>query len=149
MEGGCWKLTLRVFSVVFTSVSDFIEEVAVNKKMLQNVIDAFGILGAPLKFVIFPGGTRVGLPMKWLPFSIHSTIKTDVIWIGVRDIHPWWHFSASADRGYGKQSPGGLCKDGVLPPVPGSLIYCLQGRELDLVRGLSRYDCESPSFFQD
>lgn len=45
---------------VFTAVDDDIEEVAVNKHMFQNVIDAHGLISPNLQFVVFPGGTRVG-----------------------------------------------------------------------------------------
>ncbi|KAK9416372.1 hypothetical protein SUNI508_01789 [Seiridium unicorne] len=48
----------HVFYFVFTSLDDHIEEVAINKRMLQNVLGALSILRAPLKFVVFPGGTR-------------------------------------------------------------------------------------------
>ncbi|KAI1855696.1 hypothetical protein JX266_000561 [Neoarthrinium moseri] len=48
----------HVYYFVFTSLQDHLEEVAVNKRMLENVIGALEILGAPLKFVVFPGGTR-------------------------------------------------------------------------------------------
>ncbi|KAK8867415.1 Tannase and feruloyl esterase family protein [Apiospora arundinis] len=52
------KIT-HVYYFVFTSVgSDLEEEVAVNKKMLQNVIDGVSSLSQSLKFVVFPGGTR-------------------------------------------------------------------------------------------
>lgn len=44
---------------VFTAVDDDIEEVAVNKRMFQNVIDAHGLISPNLQFVVFPGGTRV------------------------------------------------------------------------------------------
>ncbi|KAK8128949.1 hypothetical protein PG984_010057 [Apiospora sp. TS-2023a] len=52
------KIT-HIYYFVFTSVGhDLEEEVAVNKKMLQNVIDAVSSLSQNLKFVVFPGGTR-------------------------------------------------------------------------------------------
>ncbi|KAK8043115.1 hypothetical protein PG994_013598 [Apiospora phragmitis] len=52
------KIT-HVYYFVFTSVDhDLEEEVAVNKKMLENVIDAISHLSQNLKFVMFPGGTR-------------------------------------------------------------------------------------------
>ncbi|KAJ3564393.1 hypothetical protein NPX13_g7861 [Xylaria arbuscula] len=48
----------HLFYLVFTSVPDDIEEVAVNRGMFQAVIDAHNLLWQDLKFVIFPGGTR-------------------------------------------------------------------------------------------
>ncbi|KAJ2996793.1 hypothetical protein NUW58_g854 [Xylaria curta] len=42
----------------FTSVPDEVEEVATNRRMLQNVIDAHNLLSPSLQFVVFPGGTR-------------------------------------------------------------------------------------------
>ncbi|KAK8052337.1 hypothetical protein PG993_003722 [Apiospora rasikravindrae] len=52
------KIT-HVYYFVFTSVGhDLEEEVAVNKKMLENVVDAVSILSQNLKFIVFPGGTR-------------------------------------------------------------------------------------------
>lgn len=45
--------------IVFTSLIDHIEEVATNKRMMQNVLGALEISKAPLKFFVFPGGTRV------------------------------------------------------------------------------------------
>ncbi|KAK9802362.1 hypothetical protein SCARD494_00295 [Seiridium cardinale] len=48
----------HVFYFVFTSLDDHFEEVATNKRMLQNVLGALNILRAPLKCVVFPGGTR-------------------------------------------------------------------------------------------
>lgn len=45
--------------VVFTAVDDDIEEVAVNRRMFQNVIDAHSLLSPDLQFVAFAGGTRV------------------------------------------------------------------------------------------
>ncbi|KAI0126785.1 hypothetical protein BJ170DRAFT_418903 [Xylariales sp. AK1849] len=49
----------HIFYFVFTSMGgDDLKEVAVNRGMLQNVVDAIDILRAPLKFVVFPGGTR-------------------------------------------------------------------------------------------
>lgn len=44
---------------VFTAVEDDLEEVAVNRRMFQNVIDAHGLISPNLQFVVFPGGTRV------------------------------------------------------------------------------------------
>ncbi|KAK7926624.1 hypothetical protein PG985_003622 [Apiospora marii] len=52
------KIT-HIYYFVFTAVGhDLQEEVAINKKMLQNVIDAVSSLSQSLKFVVFPGGTR-------------------------------------------------------------------------------------------
>ncbi|KAI0441688.1 hypothetical protein F4803DRAFT_522234, partial [Xylaria telfairii] len=48
----------HLFYLVFTSVPDEIEEVATNRGMLQNVIDAHNLLSPNLQFVVFPGGTR-------------------------------------------------------------------------------------------
>ncbi|KAI8951631.1 hypothetical protein F4801DRAFT_543845 [Xylaria longipes] len=48
----------HLFYLVFTSVPDEIEEVATNRHMLQNVIDAHNLLSPKLQFVVFPGGTR-------------------------------------------------------------------------------------------
>ncbi|KAI1145491.1 hypothetical protein F4825DRAFT_443711 [Nemania diffusa] len=48
----------HVFYLVFTSVPDDVEEVATNRQMLQNVIDAHNLLSPNLQFVVFPGGTR-------------------------------------------------------------------------------------------
>ncbi|KAI0481901.1 hypothetical protein F4859DRAFT_438619 [Xylaria cf. heliscus] len=48
----------HLFYLVFTSVPDEIEEVATNRCMLQNVIDAHNLLSPNLQFVVFPGGTR-------------------------------------------------------------------------------------------
>ncbi|KAI0190141.1 hypothetical protein EV127DRAFT_430529 [Xylaria flabelliformis] len=48
----------HLFYLVFTSVPDEIEEVATNRRMLQNVIDAHNLLSPNLQFVVFPGGTR-------------------------------------------------------------------------------------------
>ncbi|KAI0967546.1 hypothetical protein F4678DRAFT_445955 [Xylaria arbuscula] len=48
----------HLFYLVFTSVPDDIEEVAVNRRMLQAVVDAHDLLCPDLRFVIFPGGTR-------------------------------------------------------------------------------------------
>ncbi|KAJ8122916.1 hypothetical protein ONZ43_g1009 [Nemania bipapillata] len=48
----------QVFYLAFTSVPDSVEEVATNRHMLQNVIDAHNLLSPNLQFVAFPGGTR-------------------------------------------------------------------------------------------
>ncbi|KAI1299495.1 hypothetical protein F5Y03DRAFT_250932 [Xylaria venustula] len=48
----------HLFYLVFTSVTDDVEEVAVNRRMLQAVVDAHDLLCPDLQFVIFPGGTR-------------------------------------------------------------------------------------------
>ena len=53
-------ITRRKLCLVFTAIGqDLEEEVTVNKKMLQNVIDGVSSLSQNLKFVVFPGGTRV------------------------------------------------------------------------------------------
>jgi nucleoside-diphosphate-sugar epimerase len=46
---------------VFTAVDDISEEVATNRKMFKNVIDAHSLISPKLKFVTFPGGTRVSI----------------------------------------------------------------------------------------
>ncbi|KAI1171535.1 hypothetical protein F4777DRAFT_591148 [Nemania sp. FL0916] len=48
----------HVFYLVFTSLPDGIEEVATNRQMLQNVVDAHNLMSRNLQFVVFPGGTR-------------------------------------------------------------------------------------------
>lgn len=48
-------------SAVFTAMDDDIEEVATNLRMLQNVIGAHNRLSPNLRFVTFPGGTRVSV----------------------------------------------------------------------------------------
>lgn len=48
-------LTIKVFS----AIDDDLEEVAVNRQMFQNAIDAHNLLSPNLQFVAFPGGTRV------------------------------------------------------------------------------------------
>ncbi|KAF9256063.1 hypothetical protein L218DRAFT_911688 [Marasmius fiardii PR-910] len=48
----------HVFYFVFTSAADHIEEVAVNRKMMQVTIDTLNVLCPKLQFVVFPGGTR-------------------------------------------------------------------------------------------
>ncbi|KAJ5272528.1 hypothetical protein N7478_007653 [Penicillium angulare] len=48
----------HIFYLVFTAIEDDIEEVALNKRMFQNVIDAHNLISSNLKFVAFPGGTR-------------------------------------------------------------------------------------------
>ena len=40
-------------------MDDDIEEVATNQRMFQSVIDAHNMLSPNLRFVTFPGGTRV------------------------------------------------------------------------------------------
>ncbi|KAI0801636.1 hypothetical protein GGR55DRAFT_692516 [Xylaria sp. FL0064] len=42
----------------FTSALNDIEEAAINRRMLQNVINAHNLLSPALQFVVFPGGTR-------------------------------------------------------------------------------------------
>ncbi|ORY57731.1 uncharacterized protein BCR38DRAFT_501247 [Pseudomassariella vexata] len=54
----CIESVTHVFYFAFTSVNDDIEEVATNRAMLKNVIDAINLLSAELQFVVFPGGTR-------------------------------------------------------------------------------------------
>lgn len=44
---------------MFQAVEDDIEEVAINRRMFQNVVDAHTILSPNLQFVAFAGGTRV------------------------------------------------------------------------------------------
>ncbi len=46
---------------MFTAIADDIEEVDTNRQMMQNVIDAHERLSPDLRFVAFPGGTRVRL----------------------------------------------------------------------------------------
>ncbi|KAJ5113915.1 hypothetical protein N7456_002449 [Penicillium angulare] len=48
----------HIFYLVFTAIEDDIEEVALNSRMFQNVIDAHNLISPNLKFVAFPGGTR-------------------------------------------------------------------------------------------
>ncbi|KAI0425058.1 hypothetical protein F5Y09DRAFT_117278 [Xylaria sp. FL1042] len=48
----------HLYYLAFTSASDDIDEVATNRRMLQNVIDAHNFLSPGLQFVVFPGGTR-------------------------------------------------------------------------------------------
>ncbi|KAI0192424.1 hypothetical protein F4808DRAFT_443121 [Astrocystis sublimbata] len=48
----------HLYYLVFASVPDEVEEVATNRAMLQNVIDAHNLLCPNLQFVVFPGGTR-------------------------------------------------------------------------------------------
>ncbi|KAJ5577504.1 uncharacterized protein N7459_006468 [Penicillium hispanicum] len=48
----------HIYYLVFTAVKDELEEVAVNRRMFQNVIDAHGQISPNLQFVVFPGGTR-------------------------------------------------------------------------------------------
>jgi hypothetical protein len=47
--------------LVFTAISDDIEEVDTNRQMMQNVIHAHERFSPNLRFVAFPGGTRVWL----------------------------------------------------------------------------------------
>ncbi|CAJ2500017.1 Uu.00g028700.m01.CDS01 [Anthostomella pinea] len=48
----------HVYYFVFTQVQDSIEEVAVNKGMLEKVVESLSSLSSNVKFVLFPGGTR-------------------------------------------------------------------------------------------
>ncbi|KAJ6075755.1 hypothetical protein N7499_007736 [Penicillium canescens] len=48
----------HIYYLVFTAVGDITEEVATNRKMFKNVIDAHSLISPKLKFVTFPGGTR-------------------------------------------------------------------------------------------
>ncbi|KAJ5709057.1 hypothetical protein N7493_010391 [Penicillium malachiteum] len=48
----------HVYYLVFTAIDDEIEEVATNRRMFENVIDAHNLLSPNLKFVAFTGGTR-------------------------------------------------------------------------------------------
>ncbi|KAJ5147499.1 hypothetical protein N7476_000975 [Penicillium atrosanguineum] len=48
----------HVYYLVFTAVDDNLEEVATNRQMFRNVIDAHSLLSPRLEFVAFPGGTR-------------------------------------------------------------------------------------------
>ncbi|KAH6974259.1 hypothetical protein BKA56DRAFT_591114 [Ilyonectria sp. MPI-CAGE-AT-0026] len=48
----------HIYYLVFTAVEDDIEEVALNRRMFQNVIDAHHLTSPNLQFVAFPGGTR-------------------------------------------------------------------------------------------
>ncbi|RWA12169.1 hypothetical protein EKO27_g2924 [Xylaria grammica] len=48
----------HLFYLVFTAHPNGTEEVATNRRMLQNVIDAHNFLSPDLQFVVFPGGTR-------------------------------------------------------------------------------------------
>ncbi|PYH94354.1 hypothetical protein BO71DRAFT_379718 [Aspergillus ellipticus CBS 707.79] len=48
----------HIYYLVFTAMEDDIEEVATNRRMLQNVIDAHNLVSPKLKFVAFSGGTR-------------------------------------------------------------------------------------------
>ncbi|KAJ5723754.1 hypothetical protein N7488_001789 [Penicillium malachiteum] len=48
----------HVYYLVFTAIDDEIEEVATNRRMFQNVIDAHNLLSPNLEFVAFTGGTR-------------------------------------------------------------------------------------------
>ncbi|KAH7147142.1 hypothetical protein B0J13DRAFT_595332 [Dactylonectria estremocensis] len=48
----------HIYYLVFTAVEDDIKEVATNRRMFQNVIDAHTLLSPNLQFVAFPGGTR-------------------------------------------------------------------------------------------
>ncbi|KAJ5104532.1 hypothetical protein NUU61_001879 [Penicillium alfredii] len=48
----------HVYYLVFSAIDDDLEEVAVNRHMFENVIDAHNLISPNLKFVAFPGGTR-------------------------------------------------------------------------------------------
>ncbi|KAI1345580.1 hypothetical protein F5Y01DRAFT_300174 [Xylaria sp. FL0043] len=48
----------HVFYLAFTSAPNDIDEVAINRHMLQNIINAHNLLSPGLQFVVFPGGTR-------------------------------------------------------------------------------------------
>ncbi|PWY90982.1 hypothetical protein BO70DRAFT_82393 [Aspergillus heteromorphus CBS 117.55] len=48
----------HIYYLAFSAIDDDIEEVATNRQMLQNVIDAHNMISPNLKFVAFPGGTR-------------------------------------------------------------------------------------------
>ncbi|PWY81646.1 hypothetical protein BO94DRAFT_495981 [Aspergillus sclerotioniger CBS 115572] len=48
----------HVYYLVFTAMDDDLEEVATNRRMLQNVIDAHNQISPRLQFVAFVGGTR-------------------------------------------------------------------------------------------
>lgn len=45
--------------LVFTAIADDIEEVDTNLRMMRNVIHAHERFSPNLRFVAFPGGTRV------------------------------------------------------------------------------------------
>ncbi|KAK8119781.1 uncharacterized protein PG998_004407 [Apiospora kogelbergensis] len=72
------KIT-HIYYFVFTAIGqDLEEEVAVNKKMLQNVIDGVSSLSQNLKFVVFPGGTRgYGIYIPGGTFS--APLKEDMV----------------------------------------------------------------------
>ncbi|KAI3334426.1 hypothetical protein F4824DRAFT_490177 [Ustulina deusta] len=48
----------HLFYLVFTAAPNGVDEVATNRGMLQNVIDAHNLLSPNLQFVVFPGGAR-------------------------------------------------------------------------------------------
>ncbi|KAF9893524.1 hypothetical protein FE257_010836 [Aspergillus nanangensis] len=48
----------HIYYLVFSAVDDDIEEVATNRHMFENVVDAHGLISPNLQFVAFPGGTR-------------------------------------------------------------------------------------------
>ncbi|RAK99917.1 SDR family oxidoreductase [Aspergillus ibericus CBS 121593] len=48
----------HVYYLVFTAMDDDLEEVATNRRMLQNVIDVHNMISPKLQFVAFVGGTR-------------------------------------------------------------------------------------------
>ncbi|PYI04386.1 hypothetical protein BO78DRAFT_373021 [Aspergillus sclerotiicarbonarius CBS 121057] len=48
----------HIYYLVFTAMDDDIEEVATNRRMLQNVIDVHNLISPKLQFVAFVGGTR-------------------------------------------------------------------------------------------
>ena len=87
---------------VFTAMDDDIEEVAVNKRMFQNVIDAHGLISPNLQFVVFPGGTRVS------KYRLQGTEENEAILkqSGLRYLCPRRHLHPSPARGHGEQPPG-------------------------------------------
>ncbi|GFN18552.1 SDR family oxidoreductase [Aspergillus tubingensis] len=48
----------HVYYLAFAAMDDDLEEVATNRRMLQNVIDAHNLISPKLQFVAFVGGTR-------------------------------------------------------------------------------------------
>lgn len=83
--------------LVFTAIDDDIEEVAVNRRMFQNVIDAHGLLSPDLQFVAFPGGTRVS------------------------QINPHVNLNLSMTQGYGIYAAGGT----FTPPLHEDMVNTL------------------------
>lgn len=69
---------------MFTAIDDDIEEVATNRRMFQNVIDAHGLVSSNLQFVAFAGGTRVS--------RLHGLLMA----------------STQPTKGYGIYLPGGV-----------------------------------------